>query len=145
MKIRYNHRAIAFALMRIALGLNLFEHGFFRILAGQGTFVRLMTAGMSKSPLPHSLLVSFGYCIPWIEVTLGCLLVAGLLTEPALAGGSLFMIALTFGTSSNQDWGTVGLQLNYSVVFFILLWLVEANSLSMDNWLKRGDNSHDAH
>lgn len=132
-----DHRSVAYALMRLSLGINVFGHGFFRVLAGVGVFASGMVQGMDKGPLPHALSLGFGYCIPWIELTLGVLLILGLFTRLALAAGALFMTALTFGTTSVQNWSVAGTQLEYSFVFFALLWLVEANVLSVDGVLAR--------
>jgi len=132
-----DHKAIAYALMRLALGMNIFGHGFFRILSGVGNFANGMAQGMDKGPLPHALSLSFGYCIPWIELTLGALIILGLFTRFALAAGTLLMVALTFGTTSVQNWNGAGTQLMYSFIFFAMLWLVEANSISADGLLSR--------
>ena len=130
-----DHKAIAYALMRLALGINIFGHGFFRILSGVGAFANGAVQGMDKGPLPHALSLAFLYATPFIELTLGILLTLGFFTRLALIGGSLFMIALTFGTTSTQNWNGAGTQLQYSLVFFVMLWLVEANSLSVDGMM----------
>ncbi len=127
-----DNKAVAYALMRVALGLNIFGHGFFRILSGVGAFANGAVQGMDKGPLPHALTLAFLYATPFIELTLGLLLIAGFLTRLALVAGALFMIALTFGTVSTQNWAGASTQLIYSFVFFAMLWLVEANSISVD-------------
>lgn len=132
-----DHKALAYALMRLALGMNIFGHGFFRILSGIGSFANGMAQGMDKGPLPHALSLSFGYCIPWIELTLGVLIILGLFTRFALAAGTLLMVALTFGTTSVQNWNGAGTQLMYSFIFFAMLWLVEADRISVDGLLSR--------
>jgi thiosulfate dehydrogenase [quinone] large subunit len=132
-----DHKAIAYALMRLALGINIFGHGFFRILSGVGAFANGAVAGMDKGPLPHALSLAFLYVTPFIELTLGTLLILGLLTRLALIGGSLFMTALTFGTTSTQNWAGASMQLQYSLVFFVMLWLVESNALSIDGLMGR--------
>ncbi len=132
-----NHRALAYLLMRIALGMNFFGHGFFRIFTGVGAFATGMAQSMNKGPLPHALSLSFGYCVPWIELLLGVLLILGLFTRSALAVGALFMVALTFGTTSVQNWAGAGTQLQYSFIFFAMLWLVDANTYSLDGLLLR--------
>lgn len=132
------HKQIAYLLMRVALGVNFLGHGFFRILAGVGAFAANTAQGMSKGPLPHSLSLGFGYCIPWLELVLGVVLICGLLMRTALVAGALFMIALTVGTTSIQNWNGAGTQLQYSFIFFAMLWLVEENTLSLDSlWHKR--------
>ena len=132
-----DHKAVAYALLRLALGINFFGHGFFRILSGVPAFAAHTAEGMAKGPLPQALTLGFGYCIPFVEVTLGVLLILGLGTRHVLAGGALLMVALTFGTTSIQNWAAAGDQLVYSAVFFFLLWLVEANTLSVDGLLLR--------
>ena len=130
-------KAIAYAIMRLALGVNFFGHGFFRLLSGVGAFAEHTAQNMAKGPLPHSLSHGFAYCIPFIEVVLGVLLIIGLFTRSTLIAGALFMVALTFGTTSIQNWTGAGDQLVYSTVFFFLLWLVEANTISLDGLLLR--------
>ncbi len=65
----------------------------------------------------------FALTIPWIELTLGTLLILGLLTRTALTLSMLFMIALMAGVTLRQDWPTAGLQLIYGFVIFVLLFL----------------------
>jgi thiosulfate dehydrogenase (quinone) large subunit len=45
------------------------------------------------------------------------------------------MMALTVGVTANQQWDVAGQQLLYSVVFFLLLFLIEHNALALDNCL----------
>jgi thiosulfate dehydrogenase [quinone] large subunit len=132
-----DNKAIAYATLRLAMGINLFGHGFFRILSGVGAFANGMAESIAKGPLPHALSLGYGYCIPWIELTLGTLLLLGLFTRFALTASALFIVTLTFGTASVQNWQTAGGQLLYSLVFFFLLWHVEANTLSVDGILGR--------
>ena len=82
-----NHRAIAYALMRLALGINFFGHGFFRIYSGVRAFAAHTADNMAKGPLPHSLTLGFAYTIPFVEITLGVLLLLGLATRFALVAG----------------------------------------------------------
>jgi thiosulfate dehydrogenase (quinone) large subunit len=46
------------------------------------------------------------------------------------------MMALTVGVAANQQWDVAGQQLVYSVVFFLLLYLIEDNALALDNYLR---------
>jgi thiosulfate dehydrogenase [quinone] large subunit len=132
-----DNKAIAYALMRFALGINIFGHGFFRILSGLGSFANGAVQGMDKGPLPHALTLGFLYATPFIEVAIGTLLMLGLFTRLALIFGQINMIALVFGTASIQNWGAALTQLEYSFVFFAMLWLVEANTLSVDGLMAR--------
>ncbi len=134
-------RSLAYGLLRIALGVNFAGHGLIRIYHGVGSFAGSTADHMAKSPLPHTLVVSFAYAIPWIEALLGAALLLGLLTRLALVAGALFMMALTVGVTFNQQWDVAGQQLVYSALFFILLYLVEYNELSLDHLLR---NRHQA-
>ena len=132
-----DHKSLAYMLMRVSLGINIFGHGFFRVLNGVGAFANGAVKGMDKGPLPHLLSLSFLYATPWIELVIGMLLILGLFTRLSLAGGALMMIALTVGVTSVQNWATAGTQLEYSAVFFFMLWLLEANTISIDGLLAR--------
>ncbi len=129
-------KPLAYALLRVAFGVNFAGHGFIRIYNGVGAFAATTAEHMAKSPLPHGITVGFAYAIPWIEALLGIALVLGLLTRAALIAGALFMMALTVGVTSNQQWDIAGQQLVYSIVFFLLLYLVEYNELSLDRRLR---------
>lgn len=135
--MRTDNKALAYAVLRLALGVNICGHGAFRILSGVGAFAHGMVVGMDKGPLPHALSLGFGYCIPWIELVLGALLVMGFLTRMALVAGGLFIVVLTFGTTSIQNWQGAGGQLLYSLAFFVLLWCFDANSISVDTLMQR--------
>ena len=125
-------RSVAYALLRVAMGVNFAGHGFIRIYHGVGEFAHTTAEHMMKSPLPHGLVLGFGYVIPWVEAVLGVMLMLGLGTRAALVVGALFMTALTVGVASNQQWDVAGDQLLYSLVFFVLLFLREWNVLSVD-------------
>ena len=132
-----SHKQLAYALLRIALGVNFLGHGSFRLLSGTGAFAHGMAEHMTKSPLPAPLVLGFGYAIPLIELLLGLALIFGLLTRYTLTLGALFMMALTLGVTSNQQWDVAGQQLLYSLIFFVLLFLVEYNSVALDSLLAR--------
>ena len=131
--MKLTDKQFAYALLRIALGVNFCGHGFFRIASGIGAFAHATADHMVKSPLPHGFVLGFGYAIPVIEALLGLGLLFGALTRITLICGTLFMMALTIGVTSNQQWDVAGQQLLYSLVFFVLLFLVENNALTLDN------------
>ncbi|SNT02535.1 thiosulfate dehydrogenase [quinone] large subunit [Granulicella rosea] len=130
--MKTSDKSLAYALLRLAFGVNFAGHGLVRIYNGVGAFAATTAEHLAKSPLPHGFVVGFGYSIPWIEAALGMGLMLGLFTRAALVLGALFMMALTVGVTSNQQWDVAGQQLLYSVVFFVLLWLVEWNEWSLD-------------
>jgi thiosulfate dehydrogenase [quinone] large subunit len=132
-----NNRSLAYALLRIAFGLNFAGHGLIRIYNGVGIFATTTADHLGKSPLPHSLTYAFSYSIPFLEAILGLTLILGVFTRAALICGAVFMMALTIGVTSNQQWDIAGQQLLYSVVFFLLLFFLDENTLSLDNALRR--------
>ena len=107
---------------------------FFRILSGVGAFAATTVDHMTKSPLPHGFILAFGYAIPFLEAALGLALIFGLFTRVVLVCGALFLMALTVGVTSNQQWDVAGQQLLYSLIFFLLLWLAEFNLISVDSF-----------
>ena len=132
-----NHKPLAYALLRIALGINFAGHGLIRIYNGVGNFAQTTTDHLAKSPLPHSLTLGFSYAIPFLEAILGLTLMLGVFTRISLVCGAVFMMALTIGVTSNQQWDVAGQQLLYSLVFFLLLFHLEHNNLALDTYLHR--------
>ena len=129
-------KPLAYALLRIALGVNFAGHGLIRIHNGVGAFASTTAEHMAKSPLPHGFVLGFGYAIPFIEALLGLALILGLGTRLALILGAVFMMALTVGVISNQQWDVAGQQLLPRLVFFVLLFLTAHNTLSLDHRLQ---------
>jgi thiosulfate dehydrogenase (quinone) large subunit len=124
--------SLAYALLRVTLGLNIFMHGTSRLLAGVGNFVSGMIKMFQNTVLPTAVIVPFGYALPWLEAGLGLLIIIGLRTREALVAGALLMLGLTFGTALRQDWDVAGIQLLYSVVYAALIAALRHNSLSVD-------------
>jgi len=129
--------SLAYLLLRATLGLNILIHGVTRLLSGPRQFATFLVHAFQATPLPPSLVTTFGYSLPWIEALLGLLLLVGLFTRPALIGGTLLILLLTFGTTLRQDWETAGLQLIYAVIYTLLLALHAGNRYSLDPVLRR--------
>ena len=127
-----DHRAQAHALLRLSLGVNFFCHGFFRVLSGTALFADATAQHLAKGPLPHGLVYLLAFSIPWIELLLGIALILGVFTRIALIAGMLFLMLLTVGITSIQDWATAGQQLMYSLVFFVLLFTLQHNRIAVD-------------
>lgn len=132
-----NPKALAYALLRIAIGVNFAGHGLIRFHIGVSQFASGTTEHLSKSPLPHGLILAFLYMVPFVEALVGLALIFGLGTRFALVISSVLMICLTIGVTSNQQFETAGTQLLYSFVLFALLFLVEYNELSLDRVFRR--------
>jgi thiosulfate dehydrogenase [quinone] large subunit len=131
---------LAYALLRIVVGLNLMMHGISRMLIGPGVFASKLVGQFAHAPLPGWSIWSFSMVLPAIEALLGLLLLIGLRTRAALVAGSLLIMVLTFGSALVQDWPATGLQLTYALVYSVLLFLLRYNGWSVDGRLSRGNS-----
>ncbi|HWA95386.1 MAG TPA: MauE/DoxX family redox-associated membrane protein [Terracidiphilus sp.] len=131
-----NDRALAYALLRLVLGVNISMHGLSRLMAPD-KFVHAIQSQFVNAPLPHFAVTAFAISLPWAEAVLGLLLVAGWRTRFALVGGSLLMAVLTFGSCLLQDWSAAGTQLLYAFVYAALLFLFSYNGWSVDALLQK--------
>ena len=127
---------ISYALLRIALGLNICLHGFVRWTVGLGSFAESLLRMFQKTPLPGWSVYTFGYVLPIVETLVGASVLFGLQTRRALISGSVLMLVLTFGSTLRQDWPTVGIQLTYSLVYSFLLAGIRFDSYGIDQVLR---------
>jgi thiosulfate dehydrogenase [quinone] large subunit len=131
-----NDRALAYALLRLMLGVNISMHGLSRLMTPD-KFVHAIQSQFVNAPLPHFAVTAFAIALPWTEAALGLLLAAGWRTRFALVGGSLLMAVLTFGSCLLQDWSAAGTQLLYAFVYAALLFLFSYNDWSVDALLQK--------
>jgi thiosulfate dehydrogenase [quinone] large subunit len=124
--------SIAYALMRLTFGVNLFMRGIMRIYTGTFAFEQAMLKQFDGTPMPAAIIQPFALALPWLESAIGLMLILGLQTRIALIAGSLMMTVLTFGTMVRQDFQTAFLQLGYVLIFFVLLALRSWNLISID-------------
>jgi thiosulfate dehydrogenase [quinone] large subunit len=132
---------IAYALLRIVVGVNLTMHGVSRMLVGPGAFAARLVGQFAHSPLPAWSVWGFGMVLPAIEALLGMLLLIGLRTRATLIAGMLLIMVLTFGSALVQDWPAAGLQLTYALVYSALLFLLRYNGWSLDACIDRGQRN----
>ena len=125
--------ALSYALLRVALGLNICLHGVVRWAAGLRNFAESLLPMFQKTPLPAWSVYSFGCVLPIVEALVGFCVLFGFQTKRALISGSVLMLVLTFGSTLRQDWPTVGIQLMYSLVYSLLLAGTPVNYYSIDS------------
>jgi thiosulfate dehydrogenase (quinone) large subunit len=126
---------IAYTILRLSFGANILLHGLSRILNGRAAFLAYLTHYFEHAHLiPASSLPAFGAVLPWVETTLGLLLMLGLFSRFTLIVGALVMTALVIGTNLAQDWLVSGLQLPYCFIYYYLLIHLEQNRMSLDAW-----------
>jgi thiosulfate dehydrogenase [quinone] large subunit len=135
--MRIKDKSLAYALLRIAFGVNFAGHGLIRLYNGVGVFAHTTQEHLAKSPLPQSLTLGVSYAIPFVEAVLGLTLILGVFTRISLLCGAVFMMALTLGVTANQQWDVASQQLVYCVVFFLLLYFIEHNAVAIDSYLRR--------
>jgi thiosulfate dehydrogenase [quinone] large subunit len=130
-------RRIAYALLRIVFGVNIFLHGISRLVGDHAAFLAYLLQQMAKAPLPKSMLPPFAAALPWTEATIGLLLLLGLFTRFALVAGSLVMIVLMAGITLAQNWDVAGIQLIYCAIYFVLLTHRGRNFYSLDTLITK--------
>jgi thiosulfate dehydrogenase (quinone) large subunit len=131
-------RRIAYALLRIVFGVDIFFHGLSRLVGDHAAFLAYLSQQMAKAPLPKSILPPFAAALPWTEAIIGLLLLLGLFTRFALVAGSLEMIALMAGITLAQNWDVAGIQLIYCAIYFVLLTHRGRNFYSLDTLIAKG-------
>jgi thiosulfate dehydrogenase [quinone] large subunit len=126
---------IAYAILRLSFGANILLHGLSRILNGRPAFLAYLNHYFEHAHLvPAGMLPVFGAMLPWVETTLGLLLMLGLFTRFAVIAGGLAMLVLVIGTNLAQDWIVSGLQLIYCFIYYYLLAHLDENRVSLDRW-----------
>jgi thiosulfate dehydrogenase [quinone] large subunit len=128
---------IAYALLRVVFGVNIFFHGLSRLVGDPAAFLAYLSQQMAKAPIPKWTLPPFAAALPWAEATIGLLLLLGLFTRFALVAGSLVMIALMAGITLAQNWDVAGIQLIYCAIYFVLLTHRDQNFYSLDTLLAK--------
>lgn len=137
-----NRREIAYALLRVTVGVMFFFYGVGKLLQGIDTVASGMVQRFEASPLPAWLVALFARMLPFTEVILGTLLILGLFTGAAYLLTQLLLLALTFGTVMEPRPPTVADNVNFALVVFVLFFLMEYNRYSVDRvWRgeERGD------
>ena len=127
--------SVAYAILRLTLGVNIGLRGMVRIAHGPAAFAQGIVKQMEATILPASLVYAFAATLVWVESAVGILLILGLQTRLALIVGGLMMTLLMFGTMQIENFQNAWLQLTYALVFFVVLALRSWNFISLDAWL----------
>jgi len=127
--------SIAYAILRVTLGVNIGLRGLVRIAHGPAAFAQGIVKQMEMTVLPPPAVYAFAFTLVWVETAVGLLLILGLQTRLALIVGGLMMVLLTFGTMQIENFQNAWLQLMYALVFFVVLACRSWNLISLDAWL----------
>jgi thiosulfate dehydrogenase [quinone] large subunit len=106
--------------LRGILGVNIFTHGLVRITS-PAAFAAKMSAGFAPTPLPGWMVTPFLTLLPFLELAVGLLILSGLRLRAGLMTGAALIAVLTFGSSMQQQWEVVGLQLIYGLAYYRLI------------------------
>ena len=124
-------RALARALLRLSLGVNLLVHGLVRV-PHLRQFADGMARDFSSTVLPGLLVHAFALALPVSEAAVGLLLIIGLWQRAVLILGTLLMMALIVGTALQQHWETLTQQMVYVFIYAALLATRSWDSWSLD-------------
>lgn len=128
-----SNTVIAYTILRLSFGANILLHGLSRVLNGRPAFLAYLTHYFEHAHLiSPGMLPLFGAVLPWVETTLGLLLMLGLFSQFTLIAGALVMTVLVIGTNLAQDWLVSGLQVPYCFLYYYLLVHLEENRISVD-------------
>ncbi|RFN60464.1 DoxX family membrane protein [Marixanthomonas ophiurae] len=126
-----SNNQLAFFVARLTIGINLLVHGLVRI-PKLDAFANGIVKGFSETYLPEILVSPFAYSLPFIEFTIGALLLLGWKTKYAAAAGGLLIALLILGSAFKEDWAAVGTQMVYAIFFFLLIKNLDHNYWSID-------------
>ncbi len=132
---RPDSAVLGYTTLRLGMGMSMLIHGVNRI-GGVPAFAREMVAQFSRTWLPESAVIAFAYITPPVELIVGILVLAGLFTPLGLAAGGAWMVVLIFGSTLAKNYDVVGIQLLYSLIFFVLLRHEALNELSVDRLIR---------
>ena len=132
-----DHKQTAFALTRFTLGINFFMHGFVR-LPKLGAFADGLVADFQDTMIGFDPLIrAYAYTLSIAELLLGLALLLGFKTKYALAGCSLVLTSLIFGSCALETWSNVASQMVYVILVYLLLWNWMPTKYSIDHYLDK--------
>ena len=127
-------RVLGYTTLRLAVGVAMLVHGAERF-GHVSQFADGLVKMFATTWLPRPAVLGFAYLTPPVELAIGLMVLPGLFTRLGLLCGGLWMVALIFGSTLIEQYQTVGIQLIYALIFWVLLHFLEANLVSVDHWL----------
>lgn len=127
-----NDKVLAFTLLRLFMGLNMFMHGAVRLGENYSTFIQWTQGVFADTWIPSWLITVEAALIPPVEITIGVLLFLGFKTRFALILAVGLLATLVFGMNVVQDWELVFRHVVYVFVFSYMMSNLEYNEFSLD-------------
>jgi thiosulfate dehydrogenase [quinone] large subunit len=128
-------RSLVALLLRVGLGLSFLMFGLAKFQAiKNGQYPAMITDQFAKSPLRPDMVKLFADVLPYAEVALGSLLLAGLFTTLSATLSGILLLHLTFGKLVLNDIPSMPSMFTYLLVNAAVLWLapVTSNYVSLD-------------
>lgn len=125
-------RVLAFALVRVALGLMYLLYGLGKLRGGVWAFAEGMRGAFAETWVPGGVAWAFALGLPFAEVSLGILLTLGLRTPSALFGAGALGLGLLAGTVVLGDTTAAAQNVVYIALIASLLACAEHDGLSLD-------------
>jgi len=135
-ELKQKNIELAYLILRITMGVNMFTHGVARLLNIDG-FNSWMIGQFSDTFLPEFMVSLASYMIPLSELIIGILLIIGLFSSRALLLGSVLIVFLVFGSGVKENWNIMSSQMIYAIFFFILSYFIELNKYSIDRIIQK--------
>ena len=132
--------SLAYALLRVIVGINYFNHGVTRLGNIPG-FIDAMVSAMEEAWMPEPLVRITAFFVSPVELVVGLFLILGLSTRVSLIVTFVLMAILMYGVTIVQNWDVASSQLIYNIVLFILLAGLGYNRFALDNVFFGGDRS----
>jgi thiosulfate dehydrogenase [quinone] large subunit len=122
-------------LLRVGIGTLFLFAGLNKFMRDGGAVgvAESMIDRFADTVLPGFLVMPYVYALPYVEVTLGVILILGLFTRPALLFAGLLFLSLALGLLASGNNDTVAKVLNYLLITCVALWFASRdNEYSLD-------------
>jgi len=123
--------------VRITLGMIFLFYGLGKFMMGYSNYAGWMINLFKDTWLPGFALLPFTYALPFIEVGLGALLLAGILSRWTFVATGLLLAALIFGQVILQKPEVVAQNLVFTILITIGIWASEHDRFSLDHFRKK--------
>jgi thiosulfate dehydrogenase (quinone) large subunit len=128
----YTKNQKAFLVLRLFLGVLFTTAGLGKFRMGIGTVAGHIVQGFEKTFLPKILLVPYAYCLPFVELIVGILLVLGLFTEGTLFVSAFLCLSLFYGMLLSGEHATAAYNAIYLLINVCAIRWFEQVPLSID-------------
>lgn len=112
---------VAYTLARLPIGLSFLGHGLVR-LPKLNQFVNGMQKGFEATYLPTEIVKPFAFVLPFLELLLGMAILIGFKMKKTAILGVILVCLLIFGSSFQQNWSAIAIQMFYGI-YLVALYL----------------------